>query len=180
MWQVTRHPPPVQNIDMEIWWLHTLHKNTSYIKYNAATAIIKQGLVQSSQSPNAPPKFSEDSTIFSSTTLSALLFLSLSTKCQWNPTEQPVEIKPRECHVPHSKKQRKNISELKYWPSCSLCCLHLQTPFLRHPQFGSGHHHHSCTPGLLRYHHHPLVTDGKRHKGTDVRKLQEANSIKGS
>ncbi len=49
--------------------------------------------------------------------------------------------------------------ELKYWPSCSLCCLHLQTPCLRHLRCGSGHRHHSCTPDLL---HAPLVTDRKR------------------
>lgn len=37
-------------------------------------------------------------------------------------------------------------SEGKYWPSCSLCCLHLQIPSHPYPQSGSSHHHHNCTP----------------------------------
>lgn len=44
----------------------------------------------------------------------------------------------------------KDIEErLKYWPRCSLCCLHLQIPCRLHLRFYSGHHLHSRTPDHL-------------------------------
>lgn len=39
-------------------------------------------------------------------------------------------------------------SDVEYWPSCSLCCLHLQIPSHEDPQSGLGHHHRNCTQGF--------------------------------
>lgn len=68
------------------------------------------------------------------------------------------------------------FKNLKYWLSCSLCCLHPQTPCHQQPRFGSGHRHRSRTPALL---HAPLLTDRKKQKGAGTANglVQDANRI---